>query len=86
MCSQLTNLFFFARQVSPGELEHLLEAFGIYVLTDTIEQYWSSLDRLVVLDWIGKMIAASKCKDLPVPPMPEILCPFYDASRAVDAA
>ena len=69
------------------ELEMLLADLGLCVLADTIETYWSPLERAEVLVWISGMFAARKLDDNRlVPSMPQVLVPFYDASRAVDAA
>ncbi|MDZ4185764.1 MAG: hypothetical protein U1D97_12385 [Desulfuromonadales bacterium] len=83
MCFELTNMMSLARTITAAELEKLLADLDVDVLADTIEQYWNPADRFVVLDWIGGMLAARKLDDQAlVPNMPEVLVPFYDASRA----
>ncbi|MDO9079243.1 MAG: hypothetical protein Q7U44_00465 [Desulfuromonadales bacterium] len=86
MCFELTNKLTDAQTVTAAELETLLADLDVDVLADTIEQDWTPLDRYVVLDWIGGMLAARKLDDNSlVPNMPEVLVPFYDASRLQEA-
>lgn len=86
MCLELTNRLSYAKTVTAAELETLLANLDVDVLADTIEQYWTPLDRYVVIDWVGGMLAARKLDDNSlVPNMPEVLVPFYDASRLPEA-
>lgn len=86
MCDQLNNILSVARTVTALELERLLAVLDVDVLADTIEQHWTPLDRYVVLEWIAGMLAARKLDDRAlVPNMPEVLVPFFDASRLQEA-
>jgi hypothetical protein len=86
MCDQLNNTLSVARTITALELERLLADLDVDVLADTIEQYWTPLERYVVLEWIGGMLAARKLDDNSlVPNMPQVLVPFYDASRLQEA-
>lgn len=86
MCDQLINMLSVARTITPAELEALLDKLDIHVLADTIEQYWTPVERYVVLDYAGAMLVARKLDDHGlVPNMPQVLVPFYDASRLQEA-
>lgn len=68
--------------VTAADLEMLLAILGIDCLADTITQYWSADERVEVFRWTGATLAAQRCPGLLVPPVPEVLQPFIDASAA----
>lgn len=68
------------------DLETLLARVGIIVLADTITVYWIPAERIAVLNWISAILAAGQCAEhVNIPPMPEVLVPFYEASLTIEA-
>lgn len=76
-------------QLSPltaTDLEIGLSLLGIDVLADTIDQFWSPIERADVLVWIAGTHAARKLGDNSLAPtMPAVLVPFFEASRLQEA-
>lgn len=68
--------------VTAADLEMMLDRLAIHCLADTIEQYWSADERLEVFHWASATIAARRVSGLLVPPVPDVLAPFIEASAA----
>lgn len=84
MCYQLTTLAIDG--VTAADLEMMLTRLGIDCLADTISQHWSADERLDVFHWASATIASQRVQGLLVPPVPDVLAPFIEASQAVEAA
>lgn len=62
----------------PAELAQLLTAIGLAVSIDVIICHWQPAERVEVKAWVTTVQRVKSRRH--VPPMPDVLCPIYDAS------